>query len=148
MIQYIDGQTGNVPGFQFRNLVKGWRASAHADVKTSTCNGESIFEKPHLLKWTLIMSESAPLKDNAHNFQNGHNGKHLIWWSLMRPHQQHLMAPAIHSDLSGLNEKPKNPLSGRHLCRNKTAYAHRFKKSVWRRVQTERSVCKFQNSSN
>lgn len=106
------------------------RAATRADVNTSS--HKSIFEKSHLLKWTLIMSESAPVKDNVHNFQGGHNGKHLIWWSLMKLHHQHLLASAIQPDLSGPNEKLQNPSSGRHLCKftqkpNKTPYAHCFK---------------------
>lgn len=55
------------------------RAAAHADVTTSSRSGKKgLFEKCHLLKWTLIMPESEPLKDNVHNFQKGHNKRHPI----------------------------------------------------------------------
>lgn len=75
---------------------------------TSSCNGESIFAKSHLLKWTLIMSESAPLEDNVHNFQRGHNGKHLIRWSLMKLH---------HQSLNGFCYSTRPLRAERHLCR-------------------------------
>ena len=98
----------------------------------SVHNSKSISEKSVLLKWTFIMSESAPLKDNVHNLQKGHNGEHLIWWSLMKLHHQHLMDSTIQSELSGLNEKLQNPSRGRYLCRftqkpNKTPAAHCIK---------------------
>lgn len=107
------------------------RAATHTDVNTSSCNGESAFEKSNLLKWALIMSETSPLKDNVHNFQKGHNGKHMIWWSLWN-FITSIMASPFHSDLSGLNEKLQNPSSGWHLGKftqkpNKTPYAHWFR---------------------
>lgn len=93
-------------------LVPHGDISVHGATTTDVNTSSGIFQKRNLLKWTLIMSESAPLKDNVHNFQKGHNGKHLIRWSLMRLHQQHLMASAIQPEPLRAKWKAQIPLSG------------------------------------
>lgn len=94
------------------------------------------------------MPESTPLKDNVPNLQKGHNEKHPIRWSLMKLHRQHLMASAFQPDLSGLNEKLQNLLSGHRLCSftqrpNKTPYyAYCFKEADNKfKERSNRKVC-------
>ncbi len=84
------------------------RAAAHADVNRNAPseNSESIFEKSHSLKWTLITSESAPLTDNTASFQKGYG----------KQEASPLTAFFYSTSLSGPSEKLQDPSAGRRPC--------------------------------